>query len=279
MAEHQDVVGKSTSPKARKAPGAAKKRAPKQPAIDKREVFIRQYLIHKNQSRAYREAGYAVGSGLHQSAHQLFISTYVQARLAEEREKLLSGLDVDVEQVFARFKAIAFGDAAAITEYVISACRYCHGVDHHYQWRTEREFNDATAEAIREADRTGKNAVWPNHKGGFGFTSNLLPHPDCPECDGDGRPRVRFKDTRLMTDEERALFAGVKQTQHGIEFKFNDQVAALKELAEHLQFYRKRDESNANALARAIAELQDRGQMGRMPLNQGKPEGEKADES
>lgn len=32
-------------------------------------------------------------------------------------------------------------------------------------------------------------------QGGYGYDLNLAPHPDCPECDGHGIPRVVFKDT------------------------------------------------------------------------------------
>lgn len=273
MAEQQDVAPRKISGKPKPKGRGAPKGHRKQPSVDRREIFIRQYLVHKNASQAYRDAGYKDGPGTAQSAHALLISPYVRERIAEEREKHLAALDVSVEHVLDRFKAIAFADAAAITEYVTSACRYCHGVDHHYHWRTQRELDEATAEAIKDSDRTGKPAVWPDHHGGTGYTMNLLPHPECPECDGDGIRRVRFKDTRLMTPDERKLFAGVKQTQHGIEFKLNDQVAALKELAEHVQFYKARDDHNANALARAIAEIQDRGAMGRMPLRKDQPEG------
>jgi len=268
------MVGKRSSPKGKKASAGPAKAPRKQPALDRREEFIRLYLIHKNKARAYREAGFDTSPHTdRQNAHHLFTSHYVQERLAEEREKTLATLDVKVEDVLDRFKAIAFGDAAAITEYVVGACRYCHGVDHHYQWRHQDELTEATEEAIRESDRSGKPARFPDPHGGIGYRASAPPHPECPNCDGDGIARVRFKDTRLMTPDERKLFAGVKQTQHGIEFKLNDQVAALKELAEHVQFYKARDDHNANALARAIAEIQDRGAMGRMPLRKDQPEG------
>ena len=87
-----------------KARGPAK--APrKKPALDKRDEFIRLYLIHKNASRAYREAGYQATTGLHQCAHALLRSPYVQERLADERETQLARLDVKVDQIFDRFKA------------------------------------------------------------------------------------------------------------------------------------------------------------------------------
>ena len=45
-----------TKPKAK--PASPAKAPRKKPALDKRDDFIRLYLIHKNASQAYREAGY-----------------------------------------------------------------------------------------------------------------------------------------------------------------------------------------------------------------------------
>lgn len=267
------MAGKRTSAKGKTKPRGPAKASRRKPAQDKREIFIRQYLIHKNASRAYREAGYQDGTGTAQSAHRLLTTAYVQRRLAEEQQQLLEMLDVKVETVFKRLKDVAFGDIAAITEYIVGSCRYCHGVGHQYQWRDEAEHDEAIEEAIRESDRSGKLVKYPpSLDGGTGYSRNVPPHPDCPQCDGDGISRIRFKDTRLMTDAERALFSGVEQTQHGMKYRFEDRMAALERLAENLQFYKERDETNANAVARLIAELQDRGQVGRMPLRKDEPD-------
>lgn len=255
-------------PAAAKRKGPAKpKPAKRTPAIDRREVFIRQYLIHKNKARAYREAGFDTSPQAdRQNAHRLFTTDYVQSRIQDERSQHLAALDVQVATVFDKLKAVAFGDAAAITEYVTGACRYCHGVDHRYQWRTHREFADAMEVYMGKGELHHAVYAPPENEGGYGFRQSAAPHPDCPECEGEGVSRVRFKDTRLMTDDERKFFAGVKQTQHGIEFKFNDQMAALKDLAEHLQFFKARDEANANAIGRLIADLHSRGEISRMPM-------------
>lgn len=262
---------------AAKTPGKSKAKAkvatakvPRQkPAQDRRDIFIRQYLIHKNASRAYRESGYEDGPSVHQNASRLLTSDYVQRRLADAKAETLAKLDVKAEDVLRRLVNIAFADAAEITAYEVGACRYCHGVDHHYHWRTQRELDDETSAAIKESDRSGKPVKWPDPIGGTGYTTKSPPHPDCPECDGAGIPRLRFKDTRLLTPAERALFAGVEQTQNGLRYRFNDQMAAIKHIAEHVQFFKARDEANANAFARAIAEISTRGS--KMPLRKDEP--------
>lgn len=255
----------------KKTPAAAS--APrKRPAQDKREIFIRQYLIHRNATRAYREAGYVDGAATRQNAHKLLTSEYVQSRIAEADAELLARLDVTVEDVVRRYRDIAFADPAQITSYRLGACRHCHGIAHRYQWRTEDEHSEAVNEAIREANRTGKNPIYPaSLEGGTGYSPNVPPHEDCPMCDGRGIPSLHFKDTRLLTPAERALFAGIEQTQHGLKYRFHDQLAALAQLAERLQFFKARDDSRADALARALAEIQERGS--KMPLRRDTAEG------
>lgn len=233
-------------------------------ALAKQEAFVRQYLIHNNASKAYVEAGYSHGSGVHQSASNLLRTPYVQQRVAEERARAAKAADIDVDAVFKRFKDIAFSDIAAITSYEIGACRYCNGIDHAYQWRTPREYEDELAAAIRESDRTGKPAKLPTNEGGYGYSTNLAPHPDCPECDGRGIPRLVFKDTRLLTDEERAVFAGVEQTQTGLRYRFEDRMDALKQLAERINFFDASSKAKADYLAEAIAAISARGS--KMPI-------------
>jgi phage terminase small subunit len=219
--------------------------------LDRRAIFIRQYLAHQNASRAYREAGYKDGPGTRQSAHRLLTSADIQARILEERQKLLAALNVKVEDVLRRFRDIAFADIAEIAGMHIGACRYCYGVGHAYQWRTPEEFITSLARAETKPD--GDNHL----EGGFGYDATLPPHPDCPMCDGDGLPSIKLKDTRLMTNSERAVFAGIEKTRNGIHYRFHDRLDALKELAE---------DREANTVASLIRELQDRGQMQRMPL-------------
>lgn len=233
---------------------------------DRREAFVRFYLIHQNASRAYREAGYHDGPGTRQSAHRLLTSAYIQARIQEERQRLLAALDVKVEDVARRFRDIAFADIAEIVGLHIGACRFCHGIDHAYQWRTPGEFKASLADASHEVTLDGSMETQINPQGGYGYDLNLPPHPDCPECDGYGIPSAVCKDTRLLTDAERAVFAGVVETKYGTHYRFHNQVKALKEIAKRLGFYEARVDRNTNAVARLILDLQTRGQIQRMPL-------------
>lgn len=229
---------------------------------ERREAFIRHYLIHQNASLAYREAGYKDGPGTRQSAHRLLTSADIQARLEERRQELVASLDVKVEHVMRRFRDIAFADIADIVGLHIGACRFCHGAGHAYQWRTPGEYQESLAEPRNEVAAGCSTEVEKHPEGGFGYDASRPPHPACPVC---GISRVVFKDTRLLTDRERAVFAGLQETRYGVNYRFHDQLAALRELARRLGFHDMQDDDK-NAVTRAIEELQSRGQIQRMAL-------------
>jgi phage terminase small subunit len=234
----------------------------------RREAFVRHYLIYQNASRAYREAGYQDGPGTRQSARRLLTSAYVQERISEERQNLMAALDVKVEDVVRRLRDIAFSDIAEIVGCHVGACRYCYGTSHAYQWRTPREYRAA----LSKTDTKPKSDADP--EGGYGYCANQPPHPTCPMCEGEGIPHVKFKDTRLLTDSERAVFAGVEKTRSGVRYHFHDRFAALKQLAIRLGFYSPVVDQEPNAIARLIHDLEARGQMQRMQLRRDHERGE-----
>jgi phage terminase small subunit len=230
----------------------------------RREVFVRRYLIHQNASQAYREAGYKDGPGTRQSAHRPLTSADIQERIYDEREKHLAALDLTVTHILRRFRDIAFSDIAEIVGVHNSACRYCHGIDHAYQWRTPEEYETSRKKARRVGQTAAIETTEP--VGGYGYNGSLLPHPSCPECDGDGIRTIRFKDTRLLTNAERAVFAGVEETPYGVNYRFHDQMVALHELAKRIGFYEPPRNRETSTVASLIRELQSRGQMQAMPL-------------
>ena len=73
-------------------------------------------------------------------------------------------------------------------------------------------------------DRVGEHAPVPNE-----ITD--------ARCDGFGQTRAAFKDTTKLSPAAQALFAGVKETQHGLEIKMNDQSKALELLARHIGMF------------------------------------------
>lgn len=122
----------------------------------------------------------------------------------------------------------AAGHEADLSRRVWECCRYCHGINHKYQWRDENEYLTAYAGAIDA--HAAKQAVTSTHlelrtpsdEGGYGFDQHYEPSFDCPGCDGHGVQRTIISDTSSMTNHARAMYRGIKETKNGVEVLTHD---------------------------------------------------------
>jgi len=238
----------------------------------KERRFVAAYLVTLNASDAHRKAGY-VGKSHAVNGHNLLRKPNVAAAIAAGKAATLEKMEMAAEDIVAKLELIANADPSKLTGHHIGACRYCYGVDHHYQWRTPREFSEAVELHMLKGEAYAANHPPPEQEGGYGYRKTARPRPDCPECEGLGQPYVIFADTRDMDPAERELFLGVKTTQHGIEYKMADKAHALDQLAKRTGVYKQRDQNIASAFAKAIAEIQDR--TSRAPINRGKQDVDK----
>ena len=83
-------------------------------------------------------------------------------------------------------------DVTEIAALRVGPCRYCHGVDHRYQWENPLEIELQ----IKVMEKTQEMAalIPPSDEGGYGYSKLDQPHPECPECDGVGKPWIDIKD-------------------------------------------------------------------------------------
>lgn len=225
---------------------------PDKPLSDRQQAFVREYILSGNASDAYRKAGYSAKDA-NVAGPRLLANVRIQALIAEKQADRFKRLDISADEIMARYYEIATADAARLTQMHVGACRHCWGRDFKYQWRTQREWTEEVAASVE------RKKPAPDCDGGFGYRRTVAANPECPECEGLGQPYTVFADTRLMNDQDRALFRGVKQTQFGIEYKLADQTHALDQLAEAIHLFKKRDEGQANALAEAWAQITQRG--------------------
>lgn len=228
------------------------------------EAFAQAYFACQDVLRAARTAGYtgtdatATRSGYHCKERE-----DVQERLAElaaeQAKRLESAFGAD--QIVQRWIDTATADPNDLTQYRIGACRFCHGEDHAYQWRTEREFNQAHNDwwAKNRKRKDEERDPEPDAAGGTGYRMTRDPHPDCPECDGLGIGYVRFNDTTKLTPQAKTLFQGVRVTQAGAEIIMADQQKAIENLAKRLGVLKEPVEVDAgNSLTRLLQQIIDR---------------------
>lgn len=238
--------------------------------LDKHELSVRQrmfvlfYLETCNATIAAKKAGYANPKS---QGSRMLTNVSVQAALKEGRGKIESAIMVTSENVARMWWTLATCDMNELIQNIHGACRYCHGLDHDFQWKTPREFNDARMTAIfetwtnddlRDAAVTGdiSDPRIPTNAGGYGYRNSADPHPSCPECDGLGVDHVRYADTRNLSPAARLLYDGVEETKQGKKIRTTSREAALERLAKHLgMFVGKIESEDANPLTRLVKRL------------------------
>lgn len=205
----------------------------------KQMAFIEELLAdeHMNGTAAYLRVFKCSQKAAESGASRLLSQAKIKKGLIEARERLQQASGVTAVKVLQQWWQIATADPNDIMQLRRGCCRHCHGKDFAFQWRNENEFQRALEKALAEAEKEERAPNLPTDEGGYGYDPGEPPNPDCPECDGDGRASVHINDTRHLTGAARRLYAGIKQTQNGIEIKTRDQDAALQNIARHLGMF------------------------------------------
>ena len=206
---------------------------------EKQEKFAQAVGIEGlSQSDAYRRS-YAVDGmaekTVHTSAYKLSIVPHVAARIAELRSQTAANAvgpaTFDVAKLFETYLEIHNADPNDLIGIKVGACRFCYGEGHLFQWR-EREYLEAVEKWERSGgvDRAGRPVAMPDPAGGFGYKHFLPPHPDCPECGGEGVERVVPRDSEKLSKGARLLYRGAQQTKDGIKVMMADKDKALEQI-------------------------------------------------
>lgn len=211
--------------------------------VNRVDVFVAEYLVDLNGRQAAIRAGYSPQSA-RQTASELLATPEVQAKVQAAMDERAKRTGISADEVLRRYWAVATADPRELIELFRGCCRYCWGKNHKFQ-RTPNEMLEARAQnVLANLERQGKNEPIQAFAelGGVGFNPKNDPHPDCPECFGEGAGRVVAKDTRDLSPSARLLYAGVKTTQHGLEIKMHSQQDALLNVGKHLGIFKEKVE-------------------------------------
>lgn len=216
-------------------------------------IFVREFLIPLTAPRPLIRAGYSARSA-RQSASEIMANPAVAAAIEAGQAERAAKLELKAEMVIGRLRDIAFADARELCGLHRYGCRYCWGKGNRFQ-RTESNMESARLDHARaqEADHSGAF----DEQGGVGFNGKASINPACPECFGDGVERVYFADTSKLSPSGAALFAGIKTTKDGMEYKVHDQLSALVTLARHLGLLNDKLKVDANVKHDATDELRE----------------------
>ena len=253
----KDKAGMTPAPRktAPKKPATAKKVAGKAaPArqlglTEKQQRFVDEYLVDLNATQAAIRAGYSPHTANEQGA-QLLAKLSVQHAVREARSAQQKRTAITADTVLMEIANIALADARELVEVKTGCCRCCWGEGFKFQ-RTVGEYNHDREQWLNK----GKDIADFEDQGGIGFNPLKLPHPECPNCGGDGDARVVLKDTRTLSPQAAALYAGAKVTKHGIEVQMHSKMDAIEKLAKHLGVYEKDNQQKADPLAALLARI------------------------
>lgn len=199
--------------------------------------FVIEYCKDQNGTQAAIRAGYAENSANEQAA-RLLAKDSIKEAIAERLEDIAVSAQITSENVLRQWWQIATADPNEIMQLRKIPCRYCHGVNHKYQW-TEAEYMNAVEDAIN------RRKPAPDGIGGFGYSLTIDPHPECPECSGMGDQHLHINDTRRLKGAARRLYAGAQKTKDGIKILTRNQDAALDNIAKYLGMVIMRGELSA----------------------------------
>lgn len=189
----------------------------------KQEAFARHFVEHRDPKAAYRHAYSANGNDntVAVAAHRILAQPQVALAIKEFEQTERNREVLTPAKALELWMDLVNADPAELISTVRYACRNCHGVDHKYHW-----FNHEY-EAALFAAQTGATAL-PDIAGGLGYSRLLEPHPECPECRGDGETETRITPTEQLSRGARLLFGGVKRTKFGPEPIILDKARALE---------------------------------------------------
>lgn len=261
VVENLHALQKAMTPKGQEKPADALEPMGEAMAklTEKQRTFVREYLVDLNATQAAIRAGYSEKTA-HAIGHENLRKPEVAAAVKEEQGARLKRLQIDGDDVVRHWHQQLFADPNELTQHRRVCCRHCWGDGFNYQY-TPGEYKAAKARhdfertKIKAMSKTGEDiGEFPVVEGDW-FDKRREPHPDCPECFGEGEPEVFFADSRKLSPAGRALYAGVKVGKEGIEVLMHNQQNAGQMLGRNLGLFNDKLEINATVSQATTEEL------------------------
>lgn len=188
-------------------------------------LFVGEYLADGDATAACKRAGYE-GKYARAEGAKLMKLDHIVYQIAKVLNPNKTKPGLTTQDVVADITNVLRADPRDLVEHWQGACRYCYSYDHRYH-RTLNEYR-------RDEETAAMKEQAFDAQGGTGFNPRREPNNDCPECFGEGEPYERIKDTRELTPEQAALYAGVERTKYGIKVLMRSKDAARAAAALYL---------------------------------------------
>jgi len=202
-------------------PGALDPTRPQLSTTPTEEAFITEYLRNDMNGTAawmFTHPGCTPDYAT-TASRRLIAKDRIKARIAAERKRMATQHEMSRDQLLMEFLAIVRADPNELMQMRAVACSDCWPAD------------------------TSRKGRW------------VEPDPECATCMGEGNSVPWFSDTRKLSPEARALFAGVKLTKDGATILTHDKMAALVNIGKILGAYEKDNKQKAPELTEALAQF------------------------
>lgn len=200
---------------------------------DRQRDWIDDAVVDEDWVRATRRF-YPEQSSPVNFVRHMMQSKKVTDAVALARRNALRMAHVEKAWVVRRLVTFCTADINDLVEGRRVACRYCYGMDHRYQFRAEELRQERQQHILKQMKLPPDQRVEFDDHGGEGYTTRRDPHPDCPQCDGDGILNVVFKDTRRLSPGAALLYDGFETKADGsVRMKIRDRMWAEQALLRH----------------------------------------------
>lgn len=206
---------------------------------EKQRLFIVEYTKSCNGTKAALAAGYSKSTAKQMGVENLSKPSIKDVLDQITNDRASRGL-LDGDLLMEIWQDRTLADPNSISQYRRVACRFCYGEGFRYQM-TPSEYERALEDHAKMNEKRAKDELPElpfDPKGGIGYNGTRDPHPDCPECWGEGVGRLHFGDTRKLSKEDRRLYAGAKKTKDGVEVMMHSQPDSEDKTAKALGLYK-----------------------------------------
>jgi phage terminase small subunit len=203
------------------------------------EAFVTEYLRNGENGTAawmFTHPGTLPGYAC-LAAHRLIRKDKVKARIESERNRLAAKAEIDREGLLQELLAIVRADPNELTQMRLAACSACYA-----------------------------------SSGGRGNAMYVEPDPECETCAGDGVAVPWFADTRKLSPQARALFAGVKTTKDGAQVLVHDKMGAIDRIARIIGAYKEDNDQKTKPIADAVRDFFGQLHGTRLPIKKDAPQ-------
>lgn len=173
----------------------------------KQQLFVDEYIIDFNSTRAAKAAGYSEDSAANigsENVRKPYIAKAIDEAIADRRKRLR----IDADTVLWKWWQIANADYNELSSVRRVACGYCYGGV------------NITDDSEPSIDPT------------------KAPDEDCSTCGGDGEAYVYMADTTNLSPDAKLLYQGAENTKFGIKINTADRMKALDNVARHLGMFK-----------------------------------------